>query len=670
MIRSVAYPIGFRTLTCQRTVRPLFRMCTRFYSNKDQKYSDIEEFNKRKTEYNFHQNFDQKHLDLDQDSSPEHKSVQHSNRTDQLHSQISQRYHDEDLMNINQLLENDPRLNQFEPGSPEYKELLYKISEEFKLHQAKQAKRQENWERWKAVAIGVFVIVGVVSAHQLFTRYNWYMSWLNKSSYDVDDEKIKDKRPNNIKQLEHLKAKLLGMLNPEFTNGLLNSDCHTGLYIFGNQNNRKLPTRIDFFNNMILKQVKISDDYLVVITDDGKLYHYTKSMKEPELIKVPSKIEKCQIFKDKLYLLTKLGEVGYVPRPSTSTNSLVTSRNWLGLTTKKGNYTPLSLNLLGRGERISDFSGGDNHLLMLSSKGRLFNMKTCEGKNRGQFGVPNYSPFEERNVPVGAIFEMTLLNNEVITVNENKKVLKPRVFTHISSGKYHCIASDQDNNIWAWGDNGFGQCGISVNYKTNIQSTPQKVLTKDQLRKLGESNKDVSIESLLCNDETSLIKLNSGIISFGNGLKGQLGTNRFLHVSNNPGRIKAFDNLNEFNENTNQVEAIGIKDISSGSNHTCIKLNNAGEGKNVLVFGDNEFGQYGNGKLVKSAKPIYIPKLIEPEDLKDINSDNKVLNELTRKFNNPDNRMQLKEKMKINGVNVQQVMEATDNSSVIYYKRV
>lgn len=630
----------------------------RTYSDK---YSNIDEFNKRKTEYNFNKKLD--HLDLEHG-----QKTQHQSQTDQIHSQINQRYQDEELLNINALLEKDPRLNQFEYGSPDYKEMLFQLNKEFRDQQAKEYKKGESRERWKAVAFGVCFIVGVVTCHQFIMNYDWYMALLTKSSYKIDDEKLKSK-DKNAKPADFFKAKLTAMLDKGFVAGLLDSESSTGLYVVGGNNHRRLPTRISFFNNMLLNQVKILDDCLVVVADNGKVYYSTKSQ-DPQELNLPYKAEKVEVFKESIYVLARNGELGYVPRAQDPVTER--SRTWLGLVKQKLVYVPVQFKeddgtkLLARGEKITQISGGDNHLLMLSSKGRLFNLKTQEGDNRGQFGVPNFSPVKAPTVPVNKVFEMALVNNQLVSEGDKKKLI-PRVFTHISSGKFHNLASDSNNNIWAWGDNGFGQCGISVNYNNSVQSVPQKVITSDGLKAMGG---DKGVDQLLCNEETSLIKTGDSLITFGNGLKGQLGNNRFLHVSSTAGAVKTL-NLKEFDESTNQVQDIKIKDITSGLNHSCIKLDNAGTKKDVMIFGDNEFGQFGNGKVVKSSKPINVPKLVEPEDLREFESDKtKVINKLTKKVNDPYNRLQLNEEMSVGGLRVKQVMEASDNSTVIYYKRV
>lgn len=53
----------------------------------------------------------------------------------------------------------------------------------------------------------------------------------------------------------------------------------------------------------------------------------------------------------------------------------------------------------------------------------------------------------------------------------------PSDFTHIAAGFNHSLALDADGNIYAWGDNDYGQLG---NGNTTRQSTPVKLTITSQ----------------------------------------------------------------------------------------------------------------------------------------------------------------------------------------------
>lgn len=640
------------------------RLTMRLYSEqKYNKYRNIEDFNNLKTEYNFNKKFD---------------NLKTQN-TDDIHSKVYEAMEEEEQININEMLEKDPRLNGVEPNSPEYKELLDQINQEYRRNRDRHNRSHERRERFKAIGIGLGVAVGAVSVHQLMFNWEWYKAWVFKSWYNIDEDKLKTKK--NSKDFSLLKSKLQDIIKGDFVANCKDSETSAGLYLFGLQNNQKLPTRVPFFNDMIIKDVEIDNDLLVVIDDYGKLYQTTRTSETPELIKLPFKVEKCHISPDYIYLLTTKGEVSVTPRIDRSLDFEGSkSRNWLGISQKYDNnyisFIEDNVNLLNKGETIKDIAGGISHLLMLTNKGRIFTMKTGDGDNFGQFGLPQFSPINDPKIPVNKPFEMTLLNNE-IKVTRSNKFIQPRFFTSIASGNYHNIVSDSNGNIWTWGKNSYGQCGKDVNYRTSIQSVPERILGLDDFTYICKKqypkvkSENFSVENVYANAETSLIKLNYRdgnniddlILSIGNGVKGQLGINRFLHVSNTPKIIKSIIN-SEFNEEKEELQKITVDSITCGKNHTIMKLNNVTEDKDVVVFGDNEFGQLGNGKLIKTPKPSSIPKLIEPQDLNP-----KDLGKLTKKINDVDNRLQLKT-LKIKNTKVKQTIKACGDSSVIYYQRI
>ncbi|CAH6721936.1 hypothetical protein CLIB1444_07S05798 [[Candida] jaroonii] len=638
------------------------RLTFRLYSDqKYNKYKNIEEFNNSKTEYNFNKKFD-------------NLKTQNS---DDIHSKVYEAMEQEEQININEMIEKDPRLQGIEPNSPEYKELLDEINHEYRRERERQNNSEERREKFKAIGGGLSVAVGLVMVHQFMFNWDWYKARVFKSWYDIDEDKLKTKK--NSKDFSFLKSKLQDIIKGDFIANCKDSESSTGLYLFGSQNNQKLPTRIPFFDDMTIKDVEIDNDLLVVIDDYGKLYQTTGS-KTPELIKLPFKVEKCHISPEYLYLLTSKGELSITPRIDKSLDFEGSrSRNWLGVSQQyDNNYISFfedKINLLNKGEKIQDIAGGISHLLMLTNKGRVFTMKTNEGDNFGQFGLPQYSPINDPKIPVNKPFELTLLNNEIKVTRSNKSI-QPRFFTSIASGNHHNIVSDSNGNVWTWGKNSYGQCGKDVSYKTSVQSVPERILSLDDFTYICKKqypkvkSENFSVEQVYANAETSLIKLNYRdgnniddlVLSMGNGVKGQLGINRFLHVSNTPKIIKSIIN-SEFNEEKEELQRISVDSITCGKNHTIMKLNNVTDQKDVVVFGDNEFGQLGNGKLIKTSKPSSIPKLIEPEDL-----GSKDISNLTRKINDPNNRLQLKS-LKIKKTQVTQTIKACGDSSVIYYKR-
>lgn len=678
--RGFQVPGNYARLTA-RALGPI-----RAYSDKKvdpkSKYRTIDEFNKYKKEYSF--------------GNLDEGETRSSPTSDSYKNYEEGEFQESEMANINQMIEQDPRLEGLVAGSKEYYEQYNKIHNEIKHAKAKFEKRQERAEKIKAVGIGLFFLVSIITAHQVILNYE-YLSTMVKNRLnfrEIDDSKIADMSDpaKNTKNIQYLVAKITDEINknPDFVSNIQDSKEVAGLYLFGAINKQKLPTRFKFFDNVLIQDVKVLKDYLVVVDKDGKVYHYFPKLKEPQRISLPSKVEKTEVSGNLVYYLTKKGDVLYSPRlDSTKEFEGIQTTSWIGIK-KQQRYNKINFPDYKRGEKTKDIATGEGHLLILSNQGRLFISKTnTTTKNFGQFGLPSLSPFTEPSNQTNLInrpFELRNLNYEIVSKRDGTKYLQPRVFQHIASGLTHNIVSDANNNIWSWGSNVYGECGGEISYRTDIQAVPKKILSQQDIffttRHLFKNRTDCEwvVENVYAGAETSFVELNyidhedgrksqKCLLSFGNGIKGQLGNSRFLHVCPQPQIVKSLLNLTEFKEKLNVVGNVGFKNITVGNNHAFITLDNEGDSKDVVTFGDNEFGQFGNGKVVKSCKPVLIPKLLEPNDfVSNTTSDKK---KLAKKLNDVvTSRLQLFEDQRIKGKLVDQVITAGENSGAIYYKPV
>lgn len=597
---------------------PKLRIVTRLYSN-------IEDFNKNKTQYQFGGNI-----------------------VDEI---------DEDDVVLN-----DPRLDGLKSGSPEYKDKLYEIQQEYTQNEEKYRHKFEFNERLKGLALGAAILVGAVSAHQLYMNYGlWkgkllvdYKYGIPSSAPDLNDPKL------NVKSIENLVAKLASDLDSKVI--FKNSTKESGLYLFGAINGKSLPVRFSFFDNMLISDVQIKGDYLVVLNEKGELYHYNKKMKEPVKIALPYSLSKCELSSNFIYGLTTKGELIYIPRSDNKAEfSPANVRSWTGRKYSTFNKLPLS-------EVITEFSLGETHCLILGKSGKLYITSTSaiqKENNFGQLGLPQWSPLtQDSPIPINSPVELAMLNNQVVQ-KEGIKLVVQRHFVSIASGKYHNVVSDLDNNLWAWGLNNYGQCAIDPNHITTYQPLPRLAYSKTDLEKQLRLT-DISVDKVYAGEVSTFVKLNDKtnemLVSLGNGIKGQMGNNQYLQLTSKPQVVRSLINLQEFDESTNKSKNIGLKDISIGDNHIHVTLDNGGGLKDVLAWGDNEFGQLGNGKRVKSAKPGSLPQLVEPEDTK---NQRKLARQVDKIGNT---QLRLLDSHKLNNTTVEQVVYSGDKSSAIYYK--
>lgn len=565
---------------------------------------------------------------------------------------------------------NDPRLAGLKPNSAEYKYQQHLIREEGKEELEQSRKKWERIERLKGFGAGIGALVGILSVYLLVMNYKYIKAYVrNKWNFDIDYSKISDLNDpkGNLKKTEKLVERLAAEIDLEFCSNVVSSET-SGLYLFG-EFGKKLPARVPFFDGQYLKDVALAKDYVVVVDEKGKVFHYGKNFSRPVEVLLPQKVTSAIFSGDKIYYLGQKNQIMFGPKLEAQDEK----HDWL-LSAVAYPSGMLKIDL-ERNEKIAELSTGDSNLLLLTSKGRLFLACTKNSVNKGQFGLPTYAPTQNVTVPVDEAFALTNMNNEIV-VGINGKEVKPRKFTSIASGNNFNVASDSSGNIWTWGDNAYGQCGRETGSNGTIQPVPRVAFSLSDLKRilkysLPESNGEFTVDLVYAAGETSYIQVNYEgpgseqqdlLLSFGNGLKGQSGTSRYVHVNPTPTVIKSLLSLSEFDEAQNKVVNIGIKSVSAGNNHVFVTLNTQGA-KDVLAFGDNEAGQFGNGKNVKSSKPLQLPKLIEPADLK---TDRKKLAKKVNEVNT--NRLQLSEE-KMKKSLVEQVVVAGGNGLAIYYRK-
>ncbi|KAI5967070.1 hypothetical protein KGF57_000499 [Candida theae] len=617
----------------------------RLNSNKN-KFSDIEEFNKNKTNYSYGYNFDSL-KDLDDKSQPKEYTKRNSN---------------DDTIDINEVIENDPRLTKLKPGSYEYRETLHQLHQEFISKQKNQKKRHEFNERMRGVLYGVLALVGVVSAHQVFMNYESIKNRLlmNYTYKDIKDD-VPEVTNKNVRSSRHLLEKLEKELGDGNIAHMKDSKAVPGVYQFGD--NAKIPLRIPAFDGMLLKDAFVEKGRIIAVTDKGKVYEWRKGQSNLKEVKFPFSVNKITATADYVYYLTGQEELVYTPRKAAKGFLPMLKRNWLGLL-KSQSYNKIDA------KNVVQFASGHDHLLFRNKEGQIFVVNSSRSpKNLGQYG-PQYSPFEKRDIPVNKPIEMTLLNNEVVKDGNQKRIVS-RKFTDIASGDYFNIVSDEYDCVWTWGDNTSGQCANSNTIK--MEPVPRKVLDKSDYKRIcrnifGKAVKesDFEVTRVLASNESSYIVLKymdqNAILSMGNGLNGQLGSGRYLQVCSYPEIVKSVIGLKEFDEEANSVKNINIKDVSVGNAHVFVVLNNGGSSKDVLAFGSNQFGQFGNGKKVKACKPTRLPRLLEPQDGNDKLNLAKSINDMNTQ------RLQLLDNYKIGKTNIEQVIKAGEDSSIIYYR--
>ncbi|GAA5928668.1 hypothetical protein JCM1841_002960 [Sporobolomyces salmonicolor] len=202
------------------------------------------------------------------------------------------------------------------------------------------------------------------------------------------------------------------------------------------------------------------------------------------------------------------------------------------------------------------------------------------------------------------------------------------------AGKNHSLArlgGKAEGRVLGWGAAAYGQLGIGPSLSFPSIPVPTEV---PFLRSPAYSNNRPTV--------AKCVKLAAGgnvsyfvveverpgtlgvpvvavdLLATGQGQFGGIGNGMWAHATS-PMRVKSVSGLSEWNETSGRVEPIGIKDVQAGETHVAIVLDNAVTqpsgakfGRDVLVFGHNEFYQLGTGKRSNLALPQHLPPLPYP----------------------------------------------------------
>ena len=265
----------------------------------------------------------------------------------------------------------------------------------------------------------------------------------------------------------------------------------------------------------------------------------------------------------------------------------------LGLNdTKIKTYKPILIHFGDKDEftkKIKHISCGTVHNLALTDDGKIFSWGAAMG---GQLGHE----------------EKILMKN---SGNKNLYLSKPTIISKlfdmkininkISCGEAHSIALSKDGNVYSWGFGSNGQLGLGF---CEDSFELGKGLAKS--RKLLPEKINISdIKNIECGKTfTMLINKNNKLLACGNNDLNQLGFN--FEKTNN----KRICNDLIYPTLIDSFSTFEVKKISCGEGHCLAIINDISFSgvQNVWSWGNNKFGQLGQGSTTKVSlpKPMYL----------------------------------------------------------------
>ncbi|KAL4924304.1 uncharacterized protein BDV17DRAFT_284774 [Aspergillus undulatus] len=403
----------------------------------------------------------------------------------------------------------------------------------------------------------------------------------------------------------------------------------------------KTPRRLSYFDKHVLRDLKLGETSGAAIIENGDLVQWGKGYSEtdfkPTKTLTGKNLKSLSMSHDRIIALSSDGTVYSLPisRHDQTSGRKGEEKSWVPYWNGKANLSyRLIQPSLKLGEKVTAISGGLEHVLLLTSSGRVFSAAASSENypSFGQLGVAGLTWATKPQGPVDAPHEVKTPNGARVS--------------QIAAGDYHSLLLTKYGDVLAFGDNSFGQLGMGFDPASPFRDTPAHVLIRSLYRDganlaqatgvaAGGANSFFTVdvqEPGPTQDLKGAGKVHSDIWTCGRGIWGALGNGKWTHLQDRPSKLKALSGLVEYDEAIQGLSPIRLNDISVGTTHVSAVLGNQTHlnrastssldkveeaGLDVVWWGGNEHFQLGTGKRSNLSKPTHIniaPEVASEDD--------------------------------------------------------
>ncbi|KDQ59428.1 hypothetical protein JAAARDRAFT_153233 [Jaapia argillacea MUCL 33604] len=435
-----------------------------------------------------------------------------------------------------------------------------------------------------------------------------------------------------------------------------------------------IPSPVSWLENVALRDLALHEQHAACVDGRGDVYQWGDGFfgshgqeRAPRLTLQGKNITQVQVTSDRVFALSSNGQI-YVlasdgtnqpspPQPASSWGF-----GWLiGSSTTSHDSSEITPNeKFGRAEKFVSIAAGRDHLLALTSSGRVFAHPITKNANsHGQLGFRKFDIPDPTSHP-SQKEAPNRLQVELIP----KSVLDPYAFASpaIRSSSSQAPASDggvtggvktsatatfsdrllelpalkgikvdqiavgsrssyvktDSGRVLGWGANEYGQIGLGRDVTVDTITKPTEIVLSKSVSRNTDSKclgvfagGDLTLFVVERSDGTSIRTVD--VLACGNGQWGGLGNSLFRNSQGEPLRAKNVSGLLEFSEETQNLQPITPHAISiSPTGHVLLTLDTAsragpgGGGRDLLAWGANSEYQLGNGKRTSLAAPAWL----------------------------------------------------------------
>ncbi|KAF9533459.1 regulator of chromosome condensation 1/beta-lactamase-inhibitor protein II [Crepidotus variabilis] len=428
----------------------------------------------------------------------------------------------------------------------------------------------------------------------------------------------------------------------------------------------RTPAVAAWLEGIALRDLGLHEKHAACVDARGDVYQWGEGFfgavqgRAPKRTLRGKNIIQLQLTDDKIFALSSSGRIyvlassgvkqGLSPGKPTPASDSWWGTGWLWGEDQTVDFAEISpAEPLGWGESITSIAAGKNHLLALSSKGRVLAHPVNNLANfYGQLGLRKFEmPDPAQLIPTKIAPQVqvelipksladpfinssrairvssTAFTSENLANVDDKDirfctklyevpVLKEVEAAQIAAGSRTSFLRTSNGRVLAWGANDFGQLGLGSNVALDTITVPTEVVL---WRFVSNSTETKCLDVVAGGDLTAFVverkdsanPATLDVLMSGNGQYGGLGNNSFTNSQGTPTRVKAISGLQQYNEHTKRLEPIKPEEVViSSTGHVVASLNSSPTsdgigGKDLMVWGKNYESELGNGK--KSSLP-------------------------------------------------------------------